>query len=233
MRIFNKLISSHNDYKTSSFIAKFILFLPVILSLLFGILLIIPRTRMFGIWLLEENKPVELLTFFLFLFGGIYGFKFLFKIVKLKRRLTFFFYLIFSVSLIFLALEEIAWGQWFFSFDTPEYWKNINMQGETTLHNLKGIQGNMEIFRFLFGIGGICGIFFKSLPNFNDLRVPLFLILWFVIIIVHSVFDYISDYIELKDGINFALSKFSELIELFIAMSAILYLILNKRRINN
>ena len=160
MRIFNKLISSHNDYKTSSFIAKFILFLPVILSLLFGILLIIPRTRMFGIWLLEENKPVELLTFFLFLFGGIYGFKFLFKIVKLKRRLTFFFYLIFSVSLTFLALEEIAWGQWFFSFDTPEYWKNINMQGETTLHNLKGIQGNMEIFRFLFGIGGICGIFF-------------------------------------------------------------------------
>lgn len=233
MKFIYKLISSHKDYKISSFTAKLLLFLPVILSLFFGVLLIIPSTRILGIWLLEENKPVELLTFVLFLFGGVYGFKFLFKIIKLKRKLTFFFYLIFSICLILISLEEIAWGQWFFSFDTPEYWQKINMQGETTLHNLKGIQGNTEIFRFIFGIGGICGIFFKSLPNFNDVRVPLFLILWFIIIIAHSVLDYISDYIELKDGINYAFSKFSELIELFIAMSAILYLILNNRRINN
>ncbi|PIA77479.1 hypothetical protein BFR04_08535 [Gaetbulibacter sp. 4G1] len=229
----NKLVSSYNDYKISYKTAKSILLIPIVLSLLLGLVIIIPSSRLFGLWLLEENKPVELLTFVLFLFGGIYGFKFSFKILKIKERLIFFFYFIFSFCLIFLALEEIAWGQWFFSFETPEYWQKINVQGETTLHNLKGIQGNSEIFRFIFGFGGICGIFFKRLPNFDDLRVPIFLTTWFIIIIVHSIFDYISDYIELKDGMNFALSKFSEFIELLISISAFLYLILNSRRISN
>ncbi|HKQ81367.1 MAG TPA: hypothetical protein VJS42_04175 [Steroidobacteraceae bacterium] len=40
-------------------------------------------------------------------------------------------------ALLFLvAMEEISWGQQLVTFQTPEAWRELNRQGETTLHNL-------------------------------------------------------------------------------------------------
>lgn len=36
----------------------------------------------------------------------------------------------------FVAMEEISWGQQIFGWSTPEGWENMNLQKETTLHNL-------------------------------------------------------------------------------------------------
>lgn len=40
-------------------------------------------------------------------------------------------------SFIFLG-EEISWGQHYFHWITPEEWAEMNRQGETNLHNVKG-----------------------------------------------------------------------------------------------
>lgn len=35
----------------------------------------------------------------------------------------------------YVAFEEISWGQSFFDWSTPDYWRELNGQNETNLHN--------------------------------------------------------------------------------------------------
>lgn len=52
------------------------------------------------------------------------------------------FFMLFLAFLSFLiAGEEISWGQRIFGVDTPELLRNINQQGEITLHNIGSLQG--------------------------------------------------------------------------------------------
>lgn len=52
-----------------------------------------------------------------------------------KTRYRWFFILL-VVACSYVVLEEISWGQRIFGFDTPEYLKARNLQGEANLHNL-------------------------------------------------------------------------------------------------
>jgi len=45
-------------------------------------------------------------------------------------------FLILALMCIFIAGEEISWGQRIFRWQTPEFFKNTNMQLETNFHNL-------------------------------------------------------------------------------------------------
>lgn len=47
-----------------------------------------------------------------------------------------------AALLIFIAGEEISWGQRIFDFDTPEEMREINTQDEFNFHNLELIQNN-------------------------------------------------------------------------------------------
>ncbi len=54
--------------------------------------------------------------------------------------------------LLFIAAgEEISWGQRALGLQTPEYFKEHNLQAETNLHNLKinGIEVNRFVFSYL------------------------------------------------------------------------------------
>jgi hypothetical protein len=41
-----------------------------------------------------------------------------------------------ALALFALAMEEINWGQTILGFSTPEAWKEVNLQKETSLHNV-------------------------------------------------------------------------------------------------
>ena len=49
-----------------------------------------------------------------------------------------------------LVLEELAWGQVIFGWQTPEPLKEINAQNETTLHNIGWFQDRLDLLYFLF-----------------------------------------------------------------------------------
>lgn len=57
----------------------------------------------------------------------------------LKTRIPWFALL--CVFFIFCGGEEISWGQRIFSFATPPSLKEVNMQGEINIHNLKWFHG--------------------------------------------------------------------------------------------
>lgn len=210
---------------------RLLFLLPVVLTCAVISLFIFPSTEKFGFWLMEENAPVELLTFIIFLISGVYG---IYTVRKFKAKITNYtkwFYLVFAVSLIFISMEEISWGQWFFHFETPEKWAEMNGQQETTLHNLNGMQGHSEILRILFGFGGIIGVALSKFKIFKSISAPSVLISWFIIILCHAALDLIQDRISISEKYDFAIVKTSEFIELLIAGSSFLYFWLNFRMI--
>lgn len=219
-------------YKINKKTGLIILISPFFLVVILMVLFIVPSTRNLAFWLLKENNPVELATFIIFFTGGIFGIYNLFTSQIGLNNFSKSFYLIFCICLIIIAMEEIAWGQWFFNFETPKFLGEINRQGETTLHNLEGIQGNTEIFRFIYGLGGIIGCFLKDSFFIKKIKPSGILLPWFVIIIVHSILDFISDFINIQENVNYAFSKSSELIELLISISAFVYLWLNLKMSN-
>jgi hypothetical protein len=67
------------------------------------------------------------------------------------------FYLVLATGLLFGALEEISWGQRVFDWSTPEGFAAVNVQGETTLHNIAEvdrIENTLFLIAALVGIGG-------------------------------------------------------------------------------
>ncbi len=229
------LVYSNNQYKITSNVAKIIFVSPFMLILIVAGLLLIPSTRDFGFWLLRENHPIEMLTFIIFLIGGFFGMNFIKKHNKVFSLRVLLFYGIFSFLLLLVAMEEISWGQSFFHFDTPKKWAAINVQGETTLHNLNGIQGENGYLRFGFGLGGFFGVLLNYFNRLNKINAPFCLISWFLIFMCWTKLDILSDYMNFSSGVLYASYEMTELIELLIAISALLYLWLNFRmlKLNN
>jgi hypothetical protein len=52
-----------------------------------------------------------------------------------------FFFLLLALLMFFGAGEEISWGQRIFGYSTPESIKEVNVQGEFTIHNLEIFNG--------------------------------------------------------------------------------------------
>ncbi|MCW8963442.1 MAG: hypothetical protein OQL16_06550 [Gammaproteobacteria bacterium] len=69
--------------------------------------------------------------------------------------------ILFGLAFLFGAGEEISWGQRIFNVESPEFFKNINAQGETNLHNI--IINDTKINKLVFGKGiGILLIFYLA-----------------------------------------------------------------------
>ena len=85
----------------------------------------------------NENGFIENLGS-LFLFFAII---FLFKARNLYRDIKFIniFLIIKILALIYFLGEEISWGQHFFKWTSPDFFKNANIQGETNIHNISNL----------------------------------------------------------------------------------------------
>jgi hypothetical protein len=56
-----------------------------------------------------------------------------------------------GIALLFFMVggEEISWGQRIFAIASPETLREVNVQGETNIHNLKGINGSVRALSLL------------------------------------------------------------------------------------
>lgn len=207
-----------------------IAFAPGIIFLSFLIVLFAPSTRRVALWMLGENHPVEILTLIIALAGGIFGLSLAWRARKLEEtNFVVFFYAAFSIMLLIIGMEEVAWGQQFFGFDTPTFWRVNNMQGEATFHNLSGVHGHTEMLRLVFGLGGLVGVWFSFYPRFRKIAAPLILLPWFVVITLHAGVDAYNDYIPLGKQFDYHVQRTSELVELLIVISAFLYVTLKSK----
>ena len=207
--------------------------IPWVVILIYTVLLIIPITRDAAIWGTKENRPVELITFFFTIAGGILGLTLAWQIKQRRRsNIAFYFYLIFAIGFLFVGAEEVAWGQWFLGFETPEALENINAQGELTLHNIDGMQERLEILPLTFGIAGLIGVWLNQSKNmyFRQLGASYALLPWFVIITVVSAIDLFQDFVVIHEQFDHLINHLDEVIEMLISLAGFIYIWLNKKK---
>lgn len=77
------------------------------------------------------------IIFFILFFKDRRGNDFIF--LKTRRNI---FFLLLAFLLFFGFGEELSWGQWIFHWQTPDLWRQINVQGETNIHNLVMFNNN-------------------------------------------------------------------------------------------
>ena len=141
----------------------------------------------------------------------------------------------FSIGLYLYCRGRGELGQHFFNWNTPEYWENLNDQGETNLHNTSSWLDQKPRTILLIGVivGGLIVPLvqrFKSsvLPKmFEIIYPPAILGMTAAFALLVKILDKVDD--SLKDVVLF--SRASELEELYLFYFVLLYLIILRRRL--
>ena len=97
--------------------------------------------------LLQEDQIVEWTTFWLFLAAGLFGLR------RAVQRRRVFDGLV-ALFCVFVAGEEISWGQRLIGYAAPEFFLRANVQQEVNLHNLpQSVQPGWFLMLALAGYG--------------------------------------------------------------------------------
>lgn len=212
--------------------SKGILIAPLFLTFIFSVFLAVPFTREFTILQLSENHPVELITFIALICGSIMSLKLAIKSRKSEAPTpTSVIYGVLAFLLFVIGMEEIAWGQWFLGFETPESLKAINRQGEVTLHNIDGIHGKTEFIRLAFGLGGLLAYRLSNIRSLQYLIPVYHLAPWFGIVLLTTLPDIWNDYSTLFSRPTALFKHLSELNEMLISLAGVLYIKFNDIRL--
>ena len=233
MYLTNLKLKIINEAKNNGMLKNWLLAIavaPLLIVFIYSALLTIPFTRNAAVWGLEENRPIELLTFFFAMVGGIQGLILAWRLRQHREGIALGFYLVFAIGLLFIGAEEVAWGQWFIGFETPSTIKDVNTQGELTLHNLEIWNDRLEIFPLVFGIAGLIGVGMHSIRSFRKISAPYALLSWFVIISVVSAIDLFQDFIVIQEQFDYLINYLDEVIEMLVAIAGFLYIWLNQKK---
>lgn len=176
-----------------SFLASawFLLILGAILRL---------RNKEFFMRLLWEDGPVEYLTCLFSLAAGGLSLAMASKAKQLKQkfsskwqRLLFQIgFIILGLGLIFVAGEEISWGQRIFNYQTPATISQTNLQDEINLHN------HQKVFKYVYYAYAVIGLYgafsrlvlqiinkllnCKLITYLQNFTPPSYLMFWFLLI---------------------------------------------------
>ncbi len=88
--------------------------------------------------LAREDGGIENLTAVLFLLAGLLLGA---TAMRERRHILQGLYILGGLALVFVAGEEVSWGQRIFGWTTPEFLQSINIQGELNVHNI-----NTDVF---------------------------------------------------------------------------------------
>ena len=216
----------------------FILSYPVLILLNSYYWMIINYSESYVELITKEHYPVESITFITILASVFIGIKLVLEMYKkgVEVYKTFFVFLV-VLGLLFVGLEEISWGQWFFYFKSPDYFRHTNLQRETNIHNLRDFHVIFEYIRVIIGAGGLISIFLNNTKTLKYISSPSVLIISFLVITVFSAIDVYNFYLPdqrllFRVGGFYWFLKFNmEIVELLIAISAFVFLFSNLKRL--
>ena len=206
---------------------------PLLLTAVMVALLTNGATRGFAIRISRENSIIELVTAGLMLAGGVFGLATAWRACKRKEHvLAWGFLSLFSAGMLFVGMEEIAWGQKLFAYQTPAALENLNQQNEMTLHNLPWLHGHSDMMWSAFAMGGLVGIALRKRPAFASIAPPPALATWFLIVLmIGGVMTY-RDMTGADSRLFTLAHRMDEFVEMLIAMACCLYLWFCARRLN-
>lgn len=143
-------------------------------------------------------------------------------------------YALLALFCVFVAGEEISWGQRIFDVETPESLERLNRQGELGVHNI----GTLEtVFQLALLVAGLCGSVGAWLVRSRRLdrrssildlvTPPLFLTSFFLVLFLHRLVRFaVPDVTDVT-----AFVKLGEWPELCFASALLICCVLSLRRL--
>lgn len=221
-----------DKYRIDSRILKLLLWLPGLL-ILFQLTLTFPTFAAYRVYFWGENLIIEQLQFLFFFFASVQAVVLAWHMIKQREAwIVRVFYLLAAAAFFFIAMEEIAWGQQYLHFNSPEAIKAFNVQNEVTLHNVELLQDRTDILNLAFGLAGLIGIVLGTQPVFKKIGVPRYLLLWFGLIAVLSGVGVFNDFVSVNSQFDYSVHKQTETAELLIAIAGFLFVFFNNRAYN-
>lgn len=188
--------------------------------------------------LLREDGIVQIATVVFLMAGAVLFYRVARGYLKFySSKLILRGFMAFLALSLFIAGEELSWGQHLFEFKTPRVWSEINVQNETTLPNLVGIQG---IRHWLLIIAGGVGLMLlrrnswlrrvMAIPPWSAFLPARNLGILFTLVLasgvaleVGEVWMVLSQDSEVARRFRYLASRFSEIGELLVAIAAFSY----------
>ncbi|MGH6866078.1 MAG: hypothetical protein ACREDO_07920 [Methyloceanibacter sp.] len=183
----------------------------------------------------EGYGVLEVSHFFLPMFGLMIAAGLLFLPFVRARAFTFTLTLLVALACLYIAGEEMSWGQHFFQWNTPEYWAAVNRQQETNLHNTYYVFEKLP--RNLLELGVVIGGLLVPLaaafyPSLRANRFSLFLPPSALVpTALGAVAFKAIDRLDQIDVIGTVLQRPSETIETYLYFFIFGYLVVYARRI--
>jgi len=225
-----KILRNASLYQLTSRDIKWVIIPPFLVAL---ILTLLSSPAFFDLhpYLWGENKIVETIQFPIFILAGIQSLTIAWgMLVQVERTLTWGFYLAFAFVMFFVALEEIAWGQQYLGFRSPDIFREINVQNEFTFHNIPLLQDKTDILNLGFGLFGLIGFILAGSDKFRKISVPGILVPWFILIVALSAVGVWVNLFVGKRPINYSIHIQTETAELLIGLVGCIFPWLNYRR---
>lgn len=146
-----------------------------------------------------------------------------------------FLYLLGALFLLFVAGEELSWGQRIFDWRTPEELARVNRQGETTLHNISGVEAAFRGLKFAAGLYGAVVsplVHWSGTAARHPRPVRLLMPHWLLApyFAVPLVWRPVRWFAPRPEDFAFALQEFSEVEELILYLGVFLFIVHRARR---
>ena len=215
--------------------ALVILLIPMLIVL--AMVAAVPFFEVF-VWITGEDSLIESLQF-LFLLGTGLTFIRLAFILGRRSRLGTVLCVLAALAVFFVSGEEIAWGQRFFGWETPENLKALNYQDETTLHNI-GSAHQLSIYAVMLAgmYGSLVPLLHLSRPAGRGASIlryllvpPLCLVPAFIMPFGYRLTRLVLPLEEWFPYLVFPITKFSEVTELCLYFALFSFAWLNLRRL--
>lgn len=160
-----------------------------------------------------------------------------FKTRELVPKRYRILYVLFALAALFIALEEISYGQHLFGWESPPWFAEHNYQQEINLHNLYGSKPNRvlsDLAQFVFPVGCIVlpGLMMLRHGQYTPDRWPYYLLPRGQLIAVVMVAALLRVLRKLPPSVlTGAHLGLTELMEFYWATAALLYVIVMWRRL--
>lgn len=198
----------------------------------FFIEILVPKDQLAALH--SEFGPHEAVQFIIIASASIVAFIMLFMKPVRTRPFLFVWVAIAFVCGVYVSGEELSWGQHVFEWGTPEYWANLNDQGETNFHNTSSWLDQKPRLLLELGIliGGIIipalQYFKVKLPEKFDLIYPdNRVFVTSIIALFINIADKIDDSMKEVD----IMERPSEVEEVYLFYFVLLYLIFLRKRL--
>lgn len=186
--------------------------------------------------LLSENGPVELFQWAVIFLAFCAAALTLVQLRPKRDGWLFGWVLLALLGCLYVAGEEVSWGQHFLNWDTPAYWQALNDQQETNLHNTSSWLDQKPRLILLIGIV-TGGIIFPLLQKYKPGTLPEKLaIVYPPAFLMPTALLVLGPYLVEKILTAFDRGFFervSEVQEVYMFYFVLLYMVVLRRRIVN